>query len=411
MDEALLHILTLYLNDEALTAAQEQTLQQWKAASPYYEEALELLTDNAFLRNAIRQREAYAARQYQNWEKLQQQVSGKKRPLHVLSTKRGKWQPWLAAAGIVIAVATGAGFLYQWRNNVPQHSKTGNNIIAGQNISPGQNGALLQLADGTLLILDKMENGVVAEQTGARVVFNNGGLIYTPTGSNALKAVYNTITTPRGRQFSVVLPDGTRAWLNTASSIHYPTAFAANERVVSITGEVYFEVAPKARVPFRVNISKHTTVDVLGTSFNINAYGNEDRLTVTLLKGSVRVAQRAFPGQPPAILAPGQQALLQQTSPDNGHMAGISVIHNADTSKAMAWKNGFFNFEATTLREMMRQLERWYDIEVIYEGAVPDIQFFGKMSKAVQLSDLLEGLKTSGIHFRIEAGRKLVVMP
>jgi len=308
--------------------------------------------------------------------------------IRFLSRRSLSW----AAASIILLFAAGT---YFWAAN----KSTSTDIVADKNavITPGKQGAILTLADGSQVVLDSLGNGVVAKQNGARIVLTNGQLAYAPTENGSGEIVFNTITTPRGRQFQVTLPDGTQVWLNAASSLRYPTAFSGRERKVEVTGEAYFEVAKNVEMPFRVSINDKAAIEVLGTHFNVNAYKNEGAIATTLLEGSVRVAAT---GSKDVTLQPGQQAQIA---------SGIKVIENANIDKVTAWKNGLFYFEGTSLAEIMRQLERWYDIEVVYEKGVPDIEFEGEMTKDVSLNGLLDMLGKTELHFRIE-GRKLIIL-
>ncbi len=305
---------------------------------------------------------------------------------------------WRWAAILIPVLAATAYFLMPGKKAVLQPSAQ---AIAAD-IVPGRNGAVLTLADGSQVVLDSLGNGIIATQKGAQVLLNGGQLSYTPSHEGE-GADYNLITTPKGRQFKLVLPDGTKVWLNAASSLRFPTSFAGKSRVVDVSGEAYFDVARNASMPFYVNVNKHTRIEVLGTRFNINAYENEQHINTTLVEGSVRVASGT--GGASVMLKPGQQA--QSGGQSEG---AIKVVNNADIEKIIAWKDGLFNFNGVSLREVMRQLERWYDIEVIYEKNVPDITFYGKMTKDVSLNGLLIGLQKSEVHLRIE-GRKLIVLP
>lgn len=311
-------------------------------------------------------------------------------PLQV--SYRRRWAIAAAAAAVVVLMA-GA---YLWRQQRHAQVTTPPPMAVAQQITPGKQGAVLTLGDGSQLVLDSMANGVVATQNNTQVMLQNGRLQYNNAGSTGM-VLYNTMHTPKGRQFRLLLPDGTAVWLNAGSSIRYPTAFTGNERVVEITGEAYFEVAQLAQKPFRVKAAGRADIEVLGTHFNINAYDNESTLDATLLEGAIRVTH----GSSNAVLHPGQQARVA---------AGIKVVAHANTDKVIAWKNGFFNFEDARLEEVMRQLERWYDIEVVYEKGVPDIVFVGKISKQTPLADLLTILEKTNVHFRLE-GKKLIVQP
>jgi ferric-dicitrate binding protein FerR (iron transport regulator) len=327
------------------------------------------------------------------------EISEHARPVHRVHFLR-KWG-W-AAASIILALSLG---VYLLTTNTKRTLPPAN-VVQAADITPGKNGAVLTLADGSQVVLDSLGNGVVASQNGAQVVLKGGTLAYDPNGSANGEVAYNTMSTPRGRQFQVTLPDGTKVWLNAASSLRYPTAFTGTERKVTVTGEAYFEVAHNAHMPFVVNVNDKEEVRVLGTHFNINAYENEKAIYTTLLQGSVKV--QSFPAQPgansqSAMLKPGEQAILSQTSQK-------SQVIPVQTDEVIAWKNGLFNFEGASLGEIMRQLERWYDIEVSYEKGIPDVEFEGKMTRDVPLSDLLSMLERSDIHFRVE-GRKLIVLP
>jgi len=250
------------------------------------------------------------------------------------------------------------------------------------------------------MLLDSLGNGVVTTQNGTKVLLQNGQLVYKTDNSVKTAIGYNTMTTPKGRQFQLVLPDGSKVWLNAASSIRYPTVFTGNERKVEVTGEAYFEVVKNSTSPFRVKINDEAEVEVLGTHFNVNSYMNEESINTTLLEGSVSVKNSS--GK--LILQPGQQARVAGNEK-------IKLFAEVDVEKVMAWKNGVFNFQDATLEEVMRQLERWYDIDVVYEKNIPRLEFYGKMGRDLSLAAVLRGLEKSNVHFRIEDGRKLVVLP
>lgn len=309
---------------------------------------------------------------------------------------------WWAAAAILLLLATGA-YLFFRQTDLPA---SGNKILSQQQditIQPGKEGTILTLADGSRIVLDSLGNGIVANQNGARVLLQNGQLVYGPGEKNVDGPVFNTMSTPNGRQFRVVLPDGTKVWLNAASSITYPTAFGDKERRVRITGEVYFEVTKDKMHPFRVESAGQLT-EVLGTSFNINAYSNAGEITTTLLEGSVRLQKE----NAMALLDPGQQVVINQSGADK--TTGFRKI-NANIEQVMAWKNGLFNFRDQSLFEVMQQLERWYDIEVEYEQTIPDIKLWGEMGRDLPLSKVLRFLEKSDVHFRTEKnGKKLVII-
>lgn len=311
-----------------------------------------------------------------------------------------KWG-WAAASVLLLTIA-GTYLLVSDKKKEETHSPV--SIAETKHITPGKNGAVLTLADGSQLVLDSLGNGVVATQGGSSVTLKGGGLAYDPTGKTNGEIGYNTMTTPKGRQFQITLPDGTRVWLNAASSLKYPTAFTGNQRLVTVTGEAYFEVARNTLMPFKVNVDGKAAIEVLGTQFNVNAYSNEATISTTLLNGSVRISENDHA----ETLKPGQQGRIPQN--DKAANTGIKVINGVDLAKVMAWKNGLFNLEGASLQEIMRQVERWYDIEVIYAKNVPDAEFEGKLTRDVPLSDLLVMLGKSGVHCKIE-NRTLTVLP
>ncbi|WP_076379997.1 FecR family protein [Filimonas lacunae] len=313
---------------------------------------------------------------------------------------RRRW--WAVAAILLVA----AGGIWVW-TKTPQQ-KTPPVIAAAKDIQPGSSGAVLTLADGSKVVLDSAANGNIATQANASITKRDGVISYggkapgvaanAPVG----QPLMNTLTTPRGRQYKLVLPDGTTAWLNAASSIEYPVSFTGKERNVSVTGEVYFEVAAKSNAPFVVTTPQQQ-VTVLGTSFNMNAYTNESIARTTLLQGSVLVKIRNSQlKQSSYILEPGQQA--------TGNAGGMLQVRDVHAEQFIAWTKGYFLFDHASVPDVMRQLERWYDIEVSYAGAVPQREFGGKLERNLPLSAVLKMLETSKVHCKVE-GRHLTVLP
>lgn len=300
-----------------------------------------------------------------------------------------KWG-WAAAVAILVSTVVFA-LIY------PKQSQdmTGESLVTASPVMPGKDGALLTLANGSQVLLDTVKNGEIALQGGATVKVINGALVYDGKGKEVL---FNTMTTPRGRQFQLALPDGTLVWLNASSSIRFPTQFAGKERSVSVTGEAYFEVVKNEKMPFRVLINDQAQVEVLGTHFNVNAFENEDIIKTTLLEGSIRTF--ANKGEK-LVLQPGQQAQIEKGS--------IKKV-NANPSQVVAWKNGVFDFNDITFDAAMRQLERWYDIEVVYTDGIPeDVELSGEITRGVTLNGLLNVLGKIGVKCRLE-GRKLLIL-
>ena len=320
-------------------------------------------------------------------------TGGQKRKVHFLKTTGLRY-----AAAIIILFGA-AVFFFALRHSSEQKVVVAKTPV--KDIQPGGQGAVLTLDDGTTVVLDSLGNRVIANQNGSKVLLKDGQLVYDKDNSADGEISFNTMTTPKGRQFQLVLPDGSKVWLNAASSIRYPTVFAGKERKVEVTGEAYFEVTKNANMPFKVEINDETEIQVLGTHFNINSYKNEADINTTLLEGSVQVVSNGEK----EVIKPGQQAQVANLLKHK-----IKIVSDVNLEKVMAWKNGVFNFEDATLEEVMRQLERWYDIEVVYEKNIPQLEFMGKMSKNLTLSEVLRGLELSKVHFRVE-GRKLVVLP
>lgn len=304
-----------------------------------------------------------------------------------------RYRYWWVAAAVALLVAVG-GYMLSDRYQAPATVKA----IKAKDLMPGSDKAILTLQDGTTVPLDSAGKQVI-KQSGTTIRQSGGSLQYT-VAETTDEIHYNTVQTPAGGQFHLILPDGSSVWLNAASSLRFPTAFNGKERSVEITGEAYFEIKPDPRAPFLVKIGNKAITEVLGTSFNINSYTDESSTNITLLTGVVRVVNLA-PGEKEAavVLKPGQQARLTEK---------LTVIDGVDTNGVIAWKNGIFNFDNISLRAAMRQLERWYNIHVMYEEDVPDIYFGGTLPRNISLNDLLPLLKESHVNYRIE-GRNLII--
>ncbi|NML22431.1 FecR family protein [Pseudoflavitalea sp. G-6-1-2] len=313
------------------------------------------------------------------------------------------YRRWAWAAAVLLLLG-GATYFYFFtdkhqQSGIAEHKDDHNNI------QPGSNKALLTLSDGTVIVLDSAANGAIAQQGNASVTkLPNGEVRYEVNGKATSKVMLNTMTTPNGGQYNLVLPDGSKIWLNAASSITYPAAFTGNQRQIKISGEVYMEIAKDKSRPFMVDVDGRSVVQVLGTSFNINSYTNEGKIKTTLIEGSVRVSNHANNNRTQAagvMLRPGQQAVITASAED------IS-IRTANTDHVLAWKNGFINFESVSFQEIIRQIERWYDIDVQVEGPMPAVKIGGRMDRGVQLSDLTLFLNNFEIRTKLE-GRKLIL--
>jgi len=316
------------------------------------------------------------------------------------------WFRRIAAAAIIILIL-GVGTYFLFFN--PTHKP---NVVATEpiekryknDVSPGTDGAILTLSEGTKINMDSVSNGTIAQQGNVQVLKQGDLVSYNKKSKATGKVMYNTMTTTRGKKYSFVLADGSKIIMNSESSITYPTSFTGTERRVQFTGEVYFEVAPlspkggQGKVPFIVS-TKGIEVEVLGTHFNINAYNDEAIIKTTLVEGSVKVTN----GTNTTLLSPGQQAQVSKKGE-------ITLVKDADVDEALAWINGMFDFKSADIETIMRQIGRWYDVDVVYEKNIPVKEIRGKASRNTNLSSLLKVLEINGVHFKIE-GRKITVMP
>ncbi|GGH25916.1 iron dicitrate transporter FecR [Dyadobacter endophyticus] len=313
------------------------------------------------------------------------------------STRSISWLwPKLAAAALLIGFG-----LYWWSGYQAKVEVAGDKGLKIQlaDIPPGGNKAVLTLGDGSTVVLDSAGNGLLASQGGSSVTQSEKGELVYSEGAAGAEPVYNMVTTPKGGQYHIVLSDGTGVWLNAASSLRFPAAFTGKQRNVEITGEGYFEVAHDAQKPFVVKVNE-AQITVLGTHFNVMAYADEKVMRTTLLEGAVKVAR----GEHTATLAPGQQARMSAAS------GAMRVMDDVDTEKELSWKNGYFQFENESLESVMRQVARWYDVEVKYEGNSSGENFSGRLPRNSNVSKLLKILALSGVKFRIE-DKTIIVTP
>lgn len=304
---------------------------------------------------------------------------------------------WQAAAAIILILIGSLTFTFS-RETASQKKEQPVSQSKNKEISPGQQGAILVLANGTRINLDTASNGSIALQAGKTLQKVNGSLKYTGSRLDEATTMYNTMSTPRGRQYSIVLEDGSRIWLNAGSSIRFPVMFPKDKRRVSITGEVYFEIAHEENRPFIAEVND-VEVTVLGTHFNINAYADEHAIKTTLLEGSVKIRRNNVS----RTLQPEEQALTTGSN-------DLTLIKNVDVAAVIAWKEGFFNFNKSDIRTVMRQLARWYDVNVTYNGEPGNQLYWGSIPQNLPLSGVFKVLEESGANFRIE-GKNVIVYP
>lgn len=334
--------------------------------------------------------------------RIWQRLSDSRKVVELPQRKIAKYR-WLQVAAVLVAVLFASIFFIQRKKNHETDTVKLTNKVAP--ILPGGNKAYLTLANGSRIVLDDAQTGKLATRPGVTVSkTGNGMLVYHFSNSNnnmgaATTPEFNTITTPRGGQYQVVLEDGTRVWLNAASSIKFPQAFTGATREIELSGEAYFEVAKNKAKPFIVQ-ANGTKVQVFGTHFNINAYGDNNNVTTSLLEGSVRMSS----GSSAVMLMPGQQG--------DAALNGAAIkVSQADIQQTMAWKNGLFIFRDLNITEVMKQVGRWYDVDVEYrDDEVKNNEFGGTISKYKNINELLDVMVlTRSIHYKIE-GRRVILM-
>ncbi|SEN01273.1 FecR family protein [bacterium A37T11] len=337
------------------------------------------------------------------FRRLQQNILDKTRPVIQKKPHRLIWLT-SAAALFIVSLATS---LYFYRSGAIVNRKS---TIVNQAIIPGYNQATLTLADGTKLALDSAQSGIIVNDE--NIKYNNGEIIKNvmlsedggkeASGAETSLPTSLTLTTPKGGQYQIILSDGTKVWLNAASTLKYPSRFTEDKREVFLEGEAFFQIADVKGKPFKVKTPKQEVL-VLATSFNLSAYSNETSEKTTLVEGKVQVRsenvkRKTYNLQ---LLKPKQQAVVK------GDSLTISTV-NVDNETA--WRNGRFDFNHKNLEQALRELSRWYNFEVIYEGKAPDIEFFGDLLRNSQIKTVLNLLEANEIKYRLEPGKKLVII-
>jgi len=428
-------LILKYLREE-ISDTQRLELDIWLAESPDNQLLFEEVSDPVRVAEALAKMDAL--HEDEVWDRInghgEARWSRVKEQPNSAPRRIGRY--WRVAVAIVLLLGAG-GYLWQQR----WHSKAVPlaQAPAVRDLPPGSNKAVLTLGNGTQVLLDSAHDGTLAEQGNTTVVKTDSGrLAYNITKEKPTAVLYNTLATPRGGQYQLMLPDGTKAWLNAASSIRYPTDFIGPERRVEVSGEVYFEVSKNAFQPFKVSVDDQMEVGVLGTSFNINAYEDEEGIKTTLLEGSVNVRAVSVPGSNSIVgvktnrdklsvlLKPGQQAQVVglktnngsgntnngSSTTNNGSKEQIKVLSDVDVAGVVAWKNGLFAFSNADLPTVMRQLARWYNVDVSYEGSIPkdEFEFSGEIGKRLTLDQVLKVLTKTRVHYTID-GNKLTIRP
>jgi len=314
-----------------------------------------------------------------------------------ISPSKNRKQFYRYAIAASVALLMGIGYFTVTKTTAIDSGKGSAQTEEGEVIK-NTNDIILTLSDGSKVILNDQKNGVVASQQSVVITKDKDGSIRYDENNDQHtgKPTYNTLITPNGKTFQIALPDGTNVWMNAGSSLKYPTYFDGNERLVVLTGEAYFEVSHDAKMPFKV-FSNGQQVEVLGTHFNIRAYENEPLLKTTLLEGKIKITE----SDNSSLVKPGQQVKVSLTN----HSMKIAEVN---TESAVAWKSRLFYFEDAKYDEIMREIERWYDVKVIYKGKIPDERFQGAIQKDLKLNQVLKMLESNDVHFKV-SGKEVLV--
>lgn len=389
-----------YSSDE-LSEQERQELKQWIDGSEKNRLEFERLTDAEGMKHFLDFRDSM--------EFGSQKRNFNSKTIFLTHT----WKRYVAAASVLFMIALGIYLRYNntTRDIIPNTAQQ-QAIIS--DVSPGNYEALLKLSDGKEIVLNNAGAGLLAKQGNASIYNENGQVKYNTVGAESKEVLYNILETATGQTYALTLSDGTKVWLNSKSSLKFPAEFSRSERRVEMQGEVFFDVAPlspkggQSKTPFIVKINTPSgdgaEVVVLGTEFNINAYPDEPGMRTTLLEGKVQLSA-TIDHKPQTIkLLPGQQARFNDAG-------AIQVINNVNTDAVTAWKNEIFYFQSYDLKTIMRQLSRWYGIDVVYEKSIPPgLTLSGMVSRNRNLSDVLKALELNDVHFRVE-GKKLIVIP
>jgi len=307
---------------------------------------------------------------------------------------------WYAAAAVMLLILSSGLYFNNLKKKTPVIAKTESPRFKND-VLPGDNRAILILDDGSQINLDDAQNGVLASENNTDIRKTGSGQLEYSTGDKLIETVkYNTLSTPMGGQYQLSLPDGSKVWLNSGSSIRFPTTFIGKERVVELKGEAYFDITKNKKMPFIVRTNNSMDIKVLGTQFNVMAYDDEKSINTTLVEGSVQILKESGT----AFLEPGQAAILNKGT-------GKIKVAEADIDEAVAWKNGYFMFSNENIESIMRKVSRWYNIDVDYQGNLSNKDFVGTISRDKNISELLKMLELTGaIHFKVD-GRRVTVMP
>ena len=419
LNNTIADLIIKHLQD-TISAEESQTLEQWIAVSEENRSKFNRIVNGDTLREDLLQFT-------DSDHKIRERVYAKLPDVHssLIVIPKRNWMRWVSVAAAVLVI-TGGSFWLMRSKETPATNPPQQQVPMATTIPAGGNKATLTLADGTVIDLDKAGNGTIATEGKTKVTKKEDGQLEykSTTGTRQSAITYNLLSTPRGGQYQLILPDGSKVWLNAASSIKYPTEFSGNERRVEVTGETYFEIARNTAKPFKVTVlppsggaGRGGEIEVVGTHFNINAYGDEQPIVTTLLEGKIKISPIEVVSKQTAgsdINNPKQKALNYKfLNPGDeaqiSDKADVKVRKNVDTESAVAWMKGFFDFHNANIKTVMSQVSRWYNIDVQYKGAVPAQTFEGNIDRNIPLNELLALLQQMGTtKFTIE-GRTVKV--
>jgi transmembrane sensor len=395
--DEIVKILLKSVNNEQLNSDEQQLLDSWLAESPHNKKVFEDVSNAPLLEKEVKALVGYDQRLL--WKQIERGIHGNSKKGRLIFFFRWNTRRIAAVASIVIILSIGAYFIFNKSTSPAKVASEKKLPAKPADLAPGTDGAILQLADGSSIVLDQAANGALTKditKKDGQVIYNNS----TPLSAEA-PLEYNTITTPNKRHYTAILSDGSIVWLNAASSIKYPTVFSGNERRIILSGEAFFEVAKDAKKPFRVQVNG-MEVEAVGTSFNINSYSDETIKKTTLTEGLVKV----WSNDQVAFLRPGQQAQLTKSGAWN-------VVSDVDLDKELAWKNSnSFSFQDDDIETIMRQISRWYDVQIKYEGKVTN-KYDAVVSRSLPVSSIFRALEHSGgVHFVLatEGGRNVIIV-
>lgn len=407
--------------EERLSPEEERELKEWLAEADHNDSFFRQITEKEVLREKLK---LYASTDSEAiWNRTLQKIDGAKL-VDLYPAKRSLRIPFgkiAVAASVLVFISAGTWYYFSQSANKQTATTQKNEPLIKNPIVPGSNKATLTLGDGQTIALATAQNGSLADQGHMQITKTDGRLIYNrkPDSDGAFnsKEIFNTITTPRGGEYQITLPDGSKVWLNAASSLRFPIAFAGNERIVELTGEAYFEVNPQeqainskkpvaqkgklAKTPFIVKINtpagNRNEVEVLGTHFNVMAYTDEGAIKTTLIEGKVKVTS----GNVFQTILPGEQARLNE---------GNIVVKNVDADDIIAWTTGFVPVAGPDVEYTMRQIARWYDVNIIYQGKKPEGSFEGKLPRSASIGNVIKLLNANNIKARLnEKDRTIIV--